>query len=73
MLAAIDTNTVSDFFQDHPGEAYAIVGALVLLLILLLLVRRRRTKEADTGGQVSRRDRGQGHRARARAGHQARA
>src|SRR5215208_2184234 len=57
MLEAIDTSTVSDFFNDHPGEAFAIAGAIILLLILVVLVRRRRTREREGGvDQLSRKD-----------------
>src|SRR3954469_11363587 len=56
MLVAIDTSTVSDFVNDHPGEAYVIAGALVLLLILLLLMRRQRSNEGGDPAKVSRSD-----------------
>ena len=59
MPVAIDTSTVTDFVNDHPAEAYAIAGAIVLLLILFLLVRSRRAKESEGtagGSQLSRKD-----------------
>ena len=40
MLVAINTSTVTDFANDHPGEAYGIAAAVILLLILLLMINR---------------------------------
>src|SRR5829696_9577978 len=56
MLVAIDTSDVSDWVNDHPTEAYAAIGVLVLLLILFLLVRNRR-KHVKSGPPVSWRER----------------
>src|SRR5436190_18996299 len=45
----VAASTISDFVNDHPGEAYGIVAAIVLLLILLLMVSRRRAKAGEGG------------------------
>src|SRR5436190_19725039 len=45
----VAASTISDFVNDHPGEAYGIVAAVVLLLILFLLVRRRTAKQTAGG------------------------
>src|SRR4051794_27229744 len=54
MLVAIDTSTVTDFVNDHPGEAYGVAAAVVLLLILFLLVRRRNSTDAEDTGAAPR-------------------